>query len=895
MRALGAILLIIVLLAVALAAALLWFPGPAVRAGLRAAGLERVVFDDLRLGPSTLEVSGLQIGAPPEHRLARLQIRYRLTDLLRGRVESVEVDGLELRGRLTDGRLELAGQGAPGESDEQARLDLLPWPRKIVLRSAKLQLATPWGELRLPLALELQPTATAAEFRIDVMDGRLINDAGTLHADLTLRGHAPLDQALNLAGIAASGKAEIAAESFAVPQLAEGIDGQGAVTFELAAGRLEASIGPALIDVESLAPRLAALAEPLPPPWAIALGDDRTPLRATGELAGETMALQIDGALDLAAAGQARLGAELTANLGIEQGSRLAELAGRASVTLEQLHWQEALLERGRLELQGEGTPADWQGTLDVDLAGSGRPTPELALRGAALRHQLTAGFADRRLTLTAREAGALTIDQIDWREGGGAGPMTWRLEPGAMPLLAASFATDGGIAWRHDLRARSAAFDLTVRAATPPLRARAEVADLTLALTGDERGLRAGRAVVAGGQLRLPDQQLTLAGIATEVALAADGLAPDRAIPLTIAAVSHGGTPAWFAPLTFNGTIRPGAETIVFDARLSRPQDGLALTARGRHDPRAGRGRAEVELAPLVFAPGERQPGRLAPVLGGLLTEVTGTVALDGTLGWGAGEGVDTDLALLVEDLAFTTGPARFSKVNGVTAIDRLWPLTTPPGQQLAIGLLDLGLPLTRGVIAFQLLPDQTLAVERLRWSFAGGTVSAAPFRVGSATSDIVASLTADRLDLAQLFALTRLDGLSGEGTIRGTLPLRITGAEAVIEGGELRADGPGRLRYRPDAAPAALQAGGENVSLLLQALENFHYEALRITLDGRTDAEMDIGLHVQGANPELYDGYPIEFNLDLEGELANILRSGLASYQIPERIREQMQGFRR
>jgi hypothetical protein len=80
-----------------------------------------------------------------------------------------------------------------------------------------------------------------------------------------------------------------------------------------------------------------------------------------------------------------------------------------------------------------------------------------------------------------------------------------------------------------------------------------------------------------------------------------------------------------------------------------------------------------------------------------------------------------------------------------------------------------------------------------------------------------------------------------------------------------------------------------------LLQALENFRYEALRITLDGRTDAEMDIGLHVQGANPELYDGYPIEFNLDLEGELANILRSGLASYQIPERIREQMQGFRR
>ena len=115
------------------------------------------------------------------------------------------------------------------------------------------------------------------------------------------------------------------------------------------------------------------------------------------------------------------------------------------------------------------------------------------------------------------------------------------------------------------------------------------------------------------------------------------------------------------------------------------------------------------------------------------------------------------------------------------------------------------------------------------------------------------------------------------------------------MIEGGELAATGPGWLRYRSDQVPAALQAGGENVSLLLQALENFRYEALRITLDGRTDAEMDIGLHVEGANPDLYDGYPIEFNLDLEGELANVLRSGLATYTIPERIRERMQGFPR
>jgi hypothetical protein len=399
----------------------------------------------------------------------------------------------------------------------------------------------------------------------------------------------------------------------------------------------------------------------------------------------------------------------------------------------------------------------------------------------------------------------------------------------------------------------------------------------------------------VAGGKLRLSDPPITLDGIRTEVALDADGLAADQAIPLTVATISHDGAPAWFAPLALRATVRPGAERIAFEARLERPADGVALSLSGRQELDAGRGRAEVKVAPLAFAPGERQPGRLAPVLGDVLEDVTGTVALDGSLRWGASDRIDADLALLVDDLAFTAGPARFSRVDGVIRIDQLWPLTTLPGQRLAVGLLDLGLPLTRGLVTFQLRPDQTLAVERLRWSFAGGSVSAAPFRVGSASADIMVTLTAEGLDLAQLFSLTKLDGLSGQGTIHGTLPLRISGREAVIENGELETSGPGWLRYRPAAAPAALQAGGENVSLLLQALENFHYEALRITLDGRTDAEMDIGLHVQGANPELYDGYPIEFNLNLEGELGNILRSGLASYQIPELVRKQMQGFRR
>ena len=147
----------------------------------------------------------------------------------------------------------------------------------------------------------------------------------------------------------------------------------------------------------------------------------------------------------------------------------------------------------------------------------------------------------------------------------------------------------------------------------------------------------------------------------------------------------------------------------------------------------RSAAGHAKLDLAPVRFAPDRLQPTALAPLLAGVVEDVSGQLALRGALGWGAGADLRTDLDLLVENLAFSSGPARFAQVNGVIAFDRLAPLSTPPGQQLAIGLVDIGLPLTDGLLTFDLEPGQ-LVVEQLRWQFAQGRIRAAPFTIGSA-----------------------------------------------------------------------------------------------------------------------------------------------------------------
>jgi hypothetical protein len=568
------------------------------------------------------------------------------------------------------------------------------------------------------------------------------------------------------------------------------------------------------------------------------------------------------------------------------------QLRGHLAVIAEQatLGRAHAIDGEAGIELAAEGDAEAAQGTLELTLADAGFAMPDVALGGGSLGQRLEWRYAAGALTVHASEPGALAIESLTATDLD-AGPLRARLEPADRPLLELALGEDRPAAWRQHLAAVIETLEARLMGPTP-LHVQSQAGAITLAAEGAGQSLRHAKIGLAGGQLRLPEHALALDGIAAEVGLSATGLVPGEKAPISIERVSHAGQPAWFAPVALQAELSPAAAGLAFEGALTRIGGGLALEVRGNMEP-SGAGSAKVDLAPVTFDP-RLQPKDLAPIAAGLVSEVTGKLALDGDVAWNTA-GITGNLALLVDQLGLTAGPARLEQINGVVRLDRLWPPRTPAGQQLAIGLLDLGLPLTSGIMTFQLLPGLLLEVEQLEWRLAGGTARAEPFSLGSPLEGLDVTLRADQLDLGQLLALTRLDGLSGEGSLDGVLPLRLSAGAVIIEGGELAARAPGVLRYASESAPAALQAGGEGVGLLLQALENFHYEALKITLDGRTDAAMDIDLHLAGANPDLHDGHPVEFNLDLEGELANILRQGVASYQIPERIRERMQGFDR
>ena len=138
--------------------------------------------------------------------------------------------------------------------------------------------------------------------------------------------------------------------------------------------------------------------------------------------------------------------------------------------------------------------------------------------------------------------------------------------------------------------------------------------------------------------------------------------------------------------------------------------------------------------------------------------------------------------------------------------------------------------------------------------------------------------------LDLEKLFARVGVEGLHGSGRLNGSVPIEFVDGQILIEAGELAADRPGILRFSSEAAKKALAGGGEQVALVLQALENFHYDSLTIGLKKPRQGDASAKLSIRGNNPDVLDGYPFAINIDLSGDFESLLKTALEAYRLSD-----------
>lgn len=295
------------------------------------------------------------------------------------------------------------------------------------------------------------------------------------------------------------------------------------------------------------------------------------------------------------------------------------------------------------------------------------------------------------------------------------------------------------------------------------------------------------------------------------------------------------------------------------------------------------------VTTGPLIFGGTGLSPSDLVP-LNLPFIPVSGQLAIDGEI---RQDESDTQSgAVFIQDLEVESSIGRFERINTVVDLTSVWPPQSAIGQTAAVGLIQAGVPITDTQVSFEVVPG-ALALNSVNMEFAGGAIDGGAMRINLDGSESFGEFAVTGIQMPEIARLSGLSGLETTGVLSGTIPVRISESEVYVLNGELQTEGPGVIRFQPDAATSTAAAGQGGMALAMEALENFEYDSISMRVNGSLNKALEATLAIKGRNPDLYGGYPIDFNLSLSGELANVLRDSLAGYRVPETIRQQLLAF--
>lgn len=182
--------------------------------------------------------------------------------------------------------------------------------------------------------------------------------------------------------------------------------------------------------------------------------------------------------------------------------------------------------------------------------------------------------------------------------------------------------------------------------------------------------------------------------------------------------------------------------------------------------------------------------------------------------------------------------------------------------------------------VESFSIRESGEINLHELTAQFLGGNVKVVDTVADPEAGSITGKVLAETISLKALAGLLEIEGLDTTGQITGALDFHVGTDTIVLENGDLRSIAPGVLKYQGETLKSAA-AGNENLQLLVQALENFHYEALSLTIDVPEFGEGLIALSLEGNNPDVLDGHPFDVTINLESDYGTLIRRFFELYR--------------
>ncbi|MDB2437320.1 YdbH domain-containing protein [Hellea sp.] len=309
------------------------------------------------------------------------------------------------------------------------------------------------------------------------------------------------------------------------------------------------------------------------------------------------------------------------------------------------------------------------------------------------------------------------------------------------------------------------------------------------------------------------------------------------------------------------------------------------------------GQGTADVDIPDLVFTPKGLQPQYLVSALKGKIAEVQGRVQANIKLAFAAGQPLQSSGTAKIIDMNFGTLPGPLTGMSTEMRFSNMFPLQSEGRQTLTMTRFDPGFPLENGTIEFEIIPDG-VKVYSARWPLGDGFFSLDPFEWLYSNKVNRVVMRIENVSIGEFLKDVGDGAINATGNLEGTLPIVLSGVDVKVENGELFVKDGGRIQYQSKQLNSISQLDGTDERAVqairkgnyrdaaFEALKDFQYDELRVTIDGPLDGAIGVNLKFDGKNGKVLGGQPFRFDINLQGELLNILRSFNTNAQIKSEL---------
>jgi hypothetical protein len=183
------------------------------------------------------------------------------------------------------------------------------------------------------------------------------------------------------------------------------------------------------------------------------------------------------------------------------------------------------------------------------------------------------------------------------------------------------------------------------------------------------------------------------------------------------------------------------------------------------------------------------------------------------------------------------------------------------------------------------------TLNLQSLNCAAMGGslTTAAQQFDFSHATQNMVLELK--DINVTSLLKQYSSSEISGTGQLSGAVPIEITRTGVRVAQGAMAAAAPGgQLKMKSERADA-MAKNQPSMKLIVDALNDFHYTALASKINYDESGKLLLSIRLEGRNPALENGRPINLNVNLEEDVPAMLASIQLSSKITDIVKKRLQ----